>query len=223
MMITRCVEVCLHLIIHKVIDISGSVPKRFVANIRTQRRIARTNSVVSEPDGGIAAMNECDTNADTCCLGENFKVLQFTRRVADVYAYDQSISPVENVPIVSAATSWDDPSTGTTYLLVFHEALYYGTKLSHSLINPNQVRAYGIDFWDNPFDKSRGLCIECDDARINLETRGTKVYFESRAPTDEELASCPRINMTSQSEWNPDSVALSEIRTTDQSPPYNTT
>ena len=72
----------------------------------------------------------------------------------DVYAYDKFIKPLSNVPVVSGATAWDDPITGQTYILVVNEALYYGTKLDHSLINPNQIRSFGVDHWDNPFDKS---------------------------------------------------------------------
>ena len=78
------------------------------------------------------ATNECDTNADTCCLGRNFVVLHATYWTADVYAYDTSMKPIENVPIVSGATAYDDPITGTTYILVFNESLYYGELLDHS-------------------------------------------------------------------------------------------
>lgn len=41
-----------------------------------------------------------------------------------------------------------------TFILVFHESLYYGERLDHSLINPNQLRAYGISFWDKPLQSS---------------------------------------------------------------------
>ena len=60
------------------------------------------------------AANECDTNADTFCLGKNFVILQFTQRAADVYAYIKYIAPIVGVPIVSVATAWDDPVTGQT-------------------------------------------------------------------------------------------------------------
>jgi hypothetical protein len=85
-----------------------------------------------DPPVNTIAENECDTNADTCCLvGKNFLVLHATFRTADAYAYDMSIQPIENVPIVTGATAYDDPSTGTTYILVFNESLYYGIKLDH--------------------------------------------------------------------------------------------
>ena len=55
---------------------AGSVPERYVANVVTKRHIVIANAAVSEPAGREAANNECDTNADTCCLGRNFKILQ---------------------------------------------------------------------------------------------------------------------------------------------------
>ena len=60
------------------------------------------------------AANGCDTNADTCCLGKNFVILEFTQRAADVYAFIKDIAPIVGVPIVSGATAWDDPVTGQT-------------------------------------------------------------------------------------------------------------
>ena len=99
------------------------------------------------------ANNECDTKADTCCFVKNYVILKNTSRTANVYAYDTSIKPLEGVPIVSGATAYDDLVTNTTYILVIIVALYYGNKLDHSLINLNQVRAYWIYLWDNPFDQ----------------------------------------------------------------------
>ena len=55
----------------------------------------------SEPIAGTLDDNECDTNADTCCLGKNFVILEYTQRTADVYAYMKYIEPIVGVPIVS--------------------------------------------------------------------------------------------------------------------------
>ena len=103
--------------------------------------------------------NESDTNADTCCLGSNFVILNYTRRTADVYTYDSAYEPISNVPIVSGATAYDDLDTNITWLLIINEGLYYGDKLDHTLINPNQIRFNQIDYWDNPFDQDRSLSI----------------------------------------------------------------
>lgn len=165
------------------------------------------------------ARNECDSNADTCCLGKNFVVLAYSTRTADVFPYDKSYRPLENVPIVLGATAFDDPRTGQTYILIINEGLYYGNKLDHSLSNPNQLRSYGIPFWDNPFDKDKGLHIEAsDELTINLSVRGTKIYFESRSPSQRELQSCPHITLTSPREWNPHDVVLSKVSTDKELP-----
>ena len=162
----------------------------------------------------MVATNECDTNADTCCLGTNFCILQHTNRKADVYAYDTNLKPTLDIPIVSGATAYDDHMSGNTYILVFHESLYYGNKLDHSLINPNQCRSSGIGFWDNPFDKTRDImiCVN-DDLNIPLILHGTKITFNSRCPTAEELETCIHVDLTSRAPWDPELVKLGECST----------
>ena len=86
--------------------------------------------------------------------------------------------------------------------------------MSHSLINPNQVRKYGIGFWDNFHDEVHGLNIDLtDEIKIPLMTHGTKVGFMSRVPTLAELQdkSILRFEITSPTHWNPTSVRLSEV------------
>ena len=154
-------------------------------------------------------MNEMDSNADTCCAGNNFTVLSLTRRTADVYPYNSSYSPVCNVPIATAATAYDDPDTGQTFILVLHECLYYGNKLDHSLINPNQLRFGGTPVWDNPYDSSHDTSIECSDGlTIPLKFDGVKGIFQSRSPTTQELNDCVHVHLTSDREWNPHNVSL---------------
>ena len=92
---------------------------------------------VVDPPPNTRGYNVCDINTDTCCLGKNFIISQYTTQSADVYAYNKPYEPIENVPIVTGMPAYDDERTVQTYILVFHEGLYYGTKLDHSLINPN--------------------------------------------------------------------------------------
>ena len=179
----------------------------------TKRRVGAISAAQWEPNPGVQAANECDTNADTCCLGTNWVILEYTRRTADVYAYDKSIKPIEGVPIVSGATTWHDPRSGEAYIVIINEALYYGKKLDHSLLNPNQIRSYGIKVWDNPFDQDRGTMIDVgNEISIPLQVQGTKIYWHSSAPTKEELERCPRIVLTSKREWNPETVVLKEVQ-----------
>ena len=177
----------------------------------SKRRIDAVSAEQFQPVPNQTANNECDTNANTCCLGKNFIILQYTTRMADVYPYDKSYKPIEGVPIVSGAMAWDNPLSGQTYILVVNEALYYRTKLDHSLINPNQVRDFGIGFWDNPYDPTRQLQIDInDEISIRMRTLGTKILFKSRSLTDQELRECPHIEITSRREWNPGTITLGE-------------
>ena len=190
-----------------------------VKTIRHVRSASASSQCWRDPPANTVAPNETDSNADTCCLGKNFLVVNVMTRMADVYAYDKSIAPIENVPTLSGATAYDDPVTGETYILVFHESLYYGTRLDHSLINPNQVRQFGIPYWDNPFDFERGLGIHVDDGiRIPLCTQGTKVFFNTRVPTQDELINCHHIDMTSRRPWNPADIVLQQVGTSPSNP-----
>jgi hypothetical protein len=97
-----------------------------------------------------------DTHADTCVLGINFIVLEYSDRVCDVYPYSQEYDAGKYVPIVRGATAVQDQDTGETHIMIINEGLWYGNRMNHSLINPNQLRHFQIEVCDNPFDK-RGM------------------------------------------------------------------
>ena len=111
--------------------------ERSICNVITKSRIRKYNSKIGESAPNTAADNEADMNTDTCCLGYNFIPLHFTNRTADVYPYNDAYEPIENIPIVSAATAYAHPD-GSTSIIVFNKALYYRNQMKHSLINPNQ-------------------------------------------------------------------------------------
>ena len=151
-----------------------------------------------EAPDGTSADNEADTNADTIVAGKNFVNLGNTNRVADVYGFTKELGKCDNVPIASAATAWTDPISKVTYILVFHETLFYGAKMDHSLINPNNLRHHETYFWDNPYDTDRPLSIEVpNQLTIPLSTRGTKVFFNTFKPSQTQLDVCPKVIMNS--------------------------
>jgi hypothetical protein len=59
---------------------------------------------------------------------------------------------MQNVEVCSVATAWDRPENGQTYILEYHQGLWFRNKLSHSLINPDQSQVFGIYLCDDPFD-----------------------------------------------------------------------
>ena len=80
-----------------------------------------------------------------------------------------------------------------------------GDQLHHTLINPNQLRSYGVDVQDNPFAKE-DLTIITDDDIIPLDTQGTTIFFDTRSPTEVELQQLPRVVFTSAIDWDPQKV-----------------
>ncbi len=184
--------------------------RRLAAVLTGTRHVCTTKTKYwTDPPVNTIVESKCNTNAETCCLGRNFVVLHSTFRTADVYAYDTSIRPTKNAPIVLGATAYDNPDSRKTFILVFNESLYYGDCLDHTLINPNQVCAFGIPFWDNPYDTARSLSIDVDaDLTVPLRAHGTKLMFRTRVPTQEELSMCEHIQMTSPHPWNPTEVSL---------------
>eukprot|EP00804_Cyclotella_cryptica_P027061 CCRYP_013688-RA/>CCRYP_013688-RA protein AED:0.40 eAED:0.40 QI:0/0/0/1/1/1/2/0/302 len=114
---------------------------------------------------------------------------------------------MKDIPVARCATAYTHPATGTTYILVFNEALYFGKSMDHSLINPNQVRNFGIPVSDNPFDMGRPFGIDHEDLFVSFQTKGSTVCFDTRVPSDDKLESCKFVELTEgDTEWNPREV-----------------
>jgi hypothetical protein len=64
--------------------------------------------------------------------------------------------------------------------------LWFSDALPNSLLNPNQLHAYGLIVNDDPFNNSRVFGIDGEHAFIPFNTMGTVVHFESRVPTEWE-------------------------------------
>ena len=89
----------------------------------------------------VNGRNDIDTRADTICAGKNMRPIELTGKSCDVSGFHSNLNKMTDVPIatVATATAWTDEVSGMTYLLVFHETLYFGASMEHSLINPNQL------------------------------------------------------------------------------------
>ena len=150
---------------------------------------------------------ELDSHADTIVFGRNFVSLGATGRECTVSPYTDAYEAISNVPIVSAATAWTSPSTGVTYILVCHEGLWMGDKMENSLLNPNQLRHYGVIVQDNPFSDSPLYMMSHDhDFYMPLKSSGCIVMAETRTPTARELQLCQRITLSSQHPWDPHTI-----------------
>ena len=75
-----------------------------------------------------------------------------------------------------------------------------GDELDHSLVNPNQMRHYGINVQDNPYCRTQMHLSteEEEDVVIPLLSDGTVIYFSSRTPNEKELHECRHVEFTSK-------------------------
>ena len=152
---------------------------------------------------------ELDSHADTCALGSNFVLLHYTGRVCDVAPYNsEAYNPEHDIPIVTAATFYMEQQDGRVYILVIHEGLWFGDKLTHSLINPSQLRYAGLTVQENPFERDPPVSIITNHVKIPLITSGTNIFLELSTPTQTKLDNCPHVHLTLDTEWNPNIVQL---------------
>ena len=150
---------------------------------------------------------ELDTHADTTVLGSNCVILSYTGKECEVSPYSSQYKAVWSIPVVTGAMVWTNAKDGTAYLLVFHESLWMSNKLDHTLVNPNQLRAYGVSVQDNPFDV-KPLSITTDDASVELYSEGTIICGNTRTPTESKQGQLPWLILTSPHDWDPHNVCF---------------
>ena len=150
---------------------------------------------------------ELDSHADTTVVGNNCIISHYTGKQCDVSPYRDDYESIRDVPIVTAATAWQSKSTGETFILIINEAIWMGDSMDTTLINPNQLRYFGIKVQDNPVSKEPlSIVTENDEFSINLQMEGTIISFTTRTPTDREMLECTHIHLTSPHDWEPKNV-----------------
>ena len=181
---------------------------RIVSSVRKIEKNKTTKTEYQHrPQSTSHGRIELDTHADATVLGSNCVVLSYTGKECEVSPYSSQYEAVQNVPVVTGATVWTNAADGTAYLLIFHESLWMGDKLDYTLVNPNQLRAYGVSVQDNPFD-AKPLSITTDDVSVELYSEGTIICGDTQTPTESELSQLPRLILTSPHDWDPHNVCF---------------
>ena len=175
------------------------------------RKVSKNKTAKAEyqhrPQSTLHGCIELDTHADMTVLGSNCVVLSYMGKECEVSPYSSEYRAVWNIPVVTGATVWMNTTDGMAYLLIFHESLWMGDKLDHTLVNPNQLWAYSVSIQDNPFD-TKPLSITTDDASVELYSKGTIICGDTRTPTESELDQLPRLILTSPHDWDPHNVCF---------------
>ena len=138
-------------------------------------------------------------------------VLEMTGEMVTVYPFSEKLPAVQEVPIATCVTMWESPETGEPWMLVVHEALYFGNNLKESLLCPNQIRAAGNIVNDTPiqFDAASSHSIKVPNrVELPLEMRGVISFLSTRLPTESELESYRSgylqfVELTARTPWEP--------------------
>jgi hypothetical protein len=166
---------------------------------------------------GFAA-TALDSHADTSCAGSSMAVLELTGEMVTVYPFSENLPAVQEVPIATVLTMWESPMTGEPWMLVIHEALYFGDRLKESLLCPNQVRAAGNVVQDTPiqFDRSSTHSITVPNRlELPLEMNGVISFIRTRKPMATEIEQYQSgmlqfIELTEKVPWEPYSSKFAE-------------
>jgi hypothetical protein len=155
---------------------------------------------------------ELDSHADTFVACSNTRIMQTTGNVVNVHGFSNSME-LKDVPIATVATFYVDQA-GNRSLLVVHQALYLGAKHHRSLVNPNQLRQHGLAVDDclcqfDPRSK-HAIFVPESNLSIPLHLEGIISYFESFAPTDDDMEALPWVELTCAEDWEPYSIAFTE-------------
>jgi hypothetical protein len=121
---------------------------------------------------------------------------------------------MSEIPIVKATLAYDNPMTGETLILILEQALYFGNKLSHILLNPNQIRFNGVEVDDAlkflaPKDKDSmySIYFPKEGVRIPLMLEGCLSIFNICTPMLQEIHECPNLLLADHNtEWDPHST-----------------
>ena len=124
-----------------------------IAPVRSgdRRTISSAQNTQNTSSELVYGRSELDNHANTTVAGRNCIPIWHTERSCDVAPFSDTYQPMKDVAIVLAATGFTSAS-GNQYILIFHECLYM-PELSHTLINPNQLRHFHTQVQDNPYAK----------------------------------------------------------------------
>ena len=132
------------------------------------------------------AQNKIDSLADTSCAGVNWIPLFFTGNTVSVSGFDGQ-ERSKGIPIAMCATMVTTES-GSQYILILLQMLWFGKQLSQSLINPNQLRVHETLVKDDPTaDGDNEFDLITNNLFIPFSTAGATVYFQPSALTYDQV------------------------------------
>ena len=139
-----------------------------------------------------------DSYAGTIVCRYNFIAMNFTGKGCDVAPYIDSYETIKEVQIVQASTAYNNHETGEITIIFLNKAICMGKIMYHTLVNLNQLSAYGMIVQDNPFSEALFfIATENHDFMIPFSSKGTILGVTTRTPTEKELQKCAHVTCSS--------------------------
>ena len=111
-------------------------------SVQDVKRVSSIEAILHNTE--CSGRNEMDSHADTIVVGNNCIVLELSRRNVSVSLCSEEYALIDDIPIATVATAYDCPDFCQVFILIFNEALYFGKGMAHTLLCPNQLRAYRV-------------------------------------------------------------------------------
>ena len=186
----------------------SSVYVSFIHSISKISNATFRHPILTDDDKFYGTRLGFDSWADTSCAGRHAFVDSFVEgKSVNATGFSGTLGSINDLPIANVIYAFDQPD-GETILLENFNAIYLGEKMEDSLINPIQCEENNvkIDMRPKHFYPNQSNCqsVTFDDGtQIPLEFDGVLPYLRVRRPTNKELDSCKRLQLTSEGEWNP--------------------
>ena len=82
---------------------------------------------VSAQSRASVIYSQMDSHTDTIVRGSNYIIMHFAGKECVVSLYTDTNKAIKSVPIVQAATAYDNPKTGETMIVILNEDIYNTT------------------------------------------------------------------------------------------------
>ena len=142
-------------------------------------------------DNNISA-TELDSHADSPVIGRNATILEVSNKTAMVSGFTTELGAPMKVPIVTAAVMYDCEYSGSSYVLIVHNALHF-KNMDVNLIPPIMMRIAGLEVDEcpkflarTPNESNHSIYFPVNELRIPLCIEGLISYIPTREPTIKE-------------------------------------
>lgn len=168
-----------------------------------------SNVILSDEEISKGCRLGIDSHADMTTIGAHAHIFEvYEGQSCNVYPFNDSYAPMKNIKTVNAAFAYDTDD-GQTFILNVNQALDFSDTMKHSLLCPNQARVNGVVIEDCPkfLDPTNistfSVYFPDVQVRLPLQSSFPTSYLHVRRPTQNELATCLDLDLTSAEPWEP--------------------